>query len=173
MITGNVDYRRHPSLRMVGGRLGDYRNRVRTELEAAFEEDTPPHDVAGSFAIGIFITSLPTLGAGLLVFVLLVAIFDRISKLALFASVIVLNPVVKWGVYGASFWIGTRILGPAPGVTPSNISFSAGPEVVSRLLVGNLILSAVFTVCSYLIVLRLVRSFRAREIEIDDVIGIE
>lgn len=154
---------------MVRGRIAAYRERIREELEAAFAEDHPPHDVAGSFAIGVFITSLPTLGAGLLVFVALAALFDRISKIALFASVLVLNPVVKWGVYAASFWLGSRILGPPPGVTTAEISFSAGPEIVTRLLVGNLILTAVFSVVGYVVVLRLVKSFRKRDIDLGEV----
>lgn len=153
--------------------MAGYRGRVRAELEAAFDEDNPPHDVAASFAVGVFVTSLPTLGFGLLVFVALAALFERISKLALFASVVVLNPIVKWGVYVVSFWLGTLILGPAPGATPANVSLSAGPEIVTRLLVGNLLLSVVFTVTGYVAVLRLVKSFRARNVEIEELLGPE
>lgn len=155
---------------MVRERVIAYVGRVTSALEDAFAEDHPPNDVAASFAIGVFITSLPTLGTGLLMFVALAALFDRISKLALLASVVVLNPVVKWGVYAVSFWLGVRFLGPVPGATPSDISFSAGPEIVLRLLVGNLILSVIFTVVGYLLALRLVRSIRKRDIEIDGVL---
>jgi len=158
---------------MLRERVAGYRGRVRAKLEAAFDEDHPPHDVAGSFAIGVFVTSLPTLGLGLLVFVALAALFDRISRLALLASVVVLNPVVKWGVYAASFWLGTVILGPAPGATPSNVSVSAGPEIVARLLVGNLVLSVVFTVVGYVAVLRLVNSFREREVGVEELLEAE
>lgn len=147
-------------------RLSSYRIRVRSELDAAFAEEHPPHDVATSFAIGVFVTTLPTLGAGLLLFVAIAYLFDRISKLALFASVVVLNPVVKWGVYAVSFWLGTRLLGPVSGVTVSEVSFSAGPEIAVRLLVGNLILAVVFTVVGYVVVLRLVREFRRRDIDV-------
>ena len=154
---------------MVRGRIAAYRGRVRSELIAAFEGDHPPEDVAGSFALGVFITALPTLGTGLLVFAALVALVDRISKLALFASVVVLNPAVKWGVYAASVSLGTGILGPPSGATPSTLSVSAGPEIVARLLVGNLILAAVFTVIGYVVVFRLVVSFRARDIGVGGV----
>lgn len=154
---------------MVLRRLVAYRKRVGTKLEAAFEEEHPPHDIAASFAVGVFITSLPTLGAGLALFVVLAAVFDRISKLALLASVVVLNPAVKWGVYAASFWLGNRILGPAPGAVSGNVSFSAGPEIVVRLLVGNLILAVVFTAVGYLVALRLAHSFRRRKLGLEDV----
>ncbi|ADJ14197.1 DUF2062 domain-containing protein [Halalkalicoccus jeotgali] len=72
---------------MLRERLSEYRRGVRSELEAISTEDHPPRDIAASFALGVFITALPTLGAGLLVFVLIVALLERVSKLALFASV--------------------------------------------------------------------------------------
>ena len=59
---------------MVRGRIAEYRRRVCAALEAAFAEEHPPGDVAGSFAVGVFITALPTLGTGFLVFVVLVAL---------------------------------------------------------------------------------------------------
>ncbi|MFQ3285574.1 MAG: hypothetical protein ACI9TI_001201 [Natronomonas sp.] len=155
---------------MVRGRIADYRRRVCSELEAAFSEEHPSGDVAGSFAVGVFITALPTLGTGLLVFLVLVALVDRISKLALFASVVVLNPVVKWGVYAASFSLGSLLLGPVPGATPTELSLSAGPGIVSRLLVGNLILAVVLTVVGYVVVFRLVTSFRARDVEVGELL---
>lgn len=83
--------------------LGRYGARVRSELDGAFAERRPPREIAASFSVGLFITALPTLGTGLLLFLLLVAVSERVSKLALFASVVVLNPAAKWGVYVASF----------------------------------------------------------------------
>ncbi|WP_122088417.1 DUF2062 domain-containing protein [Halalkalicoccus subterraneus] len=150
---------------MLRERLSSYRAGIEAEFEAISAEGHPPHDIAASFAVGVFITALPTLGAGLLLFVLIAAVFERVSKLALFASVLVLNPVAKWGVYAASFWLGTLLLGPAPGARRSDVSFSAGPEIATRLLLGNAILAVVFTVVGYLLALRFVRACRRRDIE--------
>lgn len=135
---------------------------LRLELEAALDGEYTPKQVAGSFAIGVFITSLPTLGIGLLSFFVISHLFAGVSKLALFSSVIVLNPAAKWGVYGASFWLGSTLLGPIEGVTRSDVSISATPEVVVRLLVGNLILAAVFTVLAYVVAYRLTAAYRRR-----------
>lgn len=90
---------------MLRERAAAHRAEIRSELEAISAEDHPPHDVAASFATGVFITTLPTLGTGLLLFGVIVYLFDRVSKVALFASVLVLNPAAKWGVYVASFWL--------------------------------------------------------------------
>jgi len=80
---------------VIRARVGGYVGRVRAALTRAFAETHTPREVAGSFSLGVFITMLPTLGTGLLVFVALAAAVDRVSKVALFASVVVFNPAVK------------------------------------------------------------------------------
>ena len=140
--------------------------KLRSELENALEEEHTPKQVAGSFALGVFITSLPTLGVGLLAFVVIAYLFASVSKIALFASVLVLNPVVKWGVYAASFWLGTVLLGPVGEVSRSDISFSAGPDIVVRLVAGNLILAVVFTAIAYVAAYRLTVTYRRRMDEV-------
>ena len=128
----------------------------------AFVEAYSPREVAFSFSLGVFITALPTLGTGLLLFVVLGYLFERLSKIAMFASVIPLNPVVKWGVYATSFSFGTLLLGPAPGVSFEGVSLSAGPHILVRLWLGNLILATVCAAVAYVVGLRLVVEFRER-----------
>ncbi|THE66677.1 DUF2062 domain-containing protein [Salinadaptatus halalkaliphilus] len=143
------------------GRIGRYTERVRGELHDAFREDFTPRELSGSFAIGAFITMLPTFGIGLVAFVAIGYVFGWVSKLALFASVLVFNPAVKWGVYAASFALGTILLGPVEGVSAAGVSFSAGPDIVVRLLVGNLILAVLATILSYVVVYRFARRYQS------------
>lgn len=154
---------------MVRERLSALTERLRSELDRALLEEYTPREIAGSFSLGVFITALPTLGTGLLLFLVIAYLFQRVSKIALFASVLVLNPVVKWGVYGASFWLGSQLLGPLPGGRPSSISFSAGSDIVVRLLVGNVIIAVVLTILGYLVALRLVEECHRRGIDPVDV----
>lgn len=149
---------------MIRARVGRYVERVREALRKTLAEEHTPRELAGSFSVGAFITMLPTLGTGLLLFVVIAFLFDRISKIALFASVVVFNPVVKWGVYVASFTLGVFLLGPVEGVQLGDVSLSAGPEIVIRLLVGNLILAVVATVVSYVVVYRLAVAYETTEI---------
>jgi len=137
-------------------------NEVRGEVQAALRDQHTPEQVASSFALGVFITALPTLGVGVLAFFVIAYLFESVSKIALFASVIVLNPVVKWGVYGTSFWVGSSILGPVEGISVSSVSLSAAPDVVSRLLVGNLLLAVLFTGVAYVGAYRLTVEYRRR-----------
>lgn len=147
---------------MVGRRISQVREQVRERLVAAFVERYTPREVALSFSIGVFITALPTLGTGVLAFFVLVFLFSSLSKVAMFASVVVLNPVVKWGVYGASYSLGSLLLGPGPVTSPESVSLSAGTDVLARLWLGNLILAALFAAIGYVIALRVVMEFRRR-----------
>ena len=146
-------------LRGLRRRVGDDLERVKQLLRRAFSEDHTTTEVAQSFSLGVFITMLPTLGVGFLVFVVLAAFFDRLSKLALVASAVVFNPVVKWGVYALSLALGTFLLGPVEGVSVANPSLDAAPPVVLRLVVGNTILAVIAAVPSYYAALWFVERF--------------
>lgn len=161
---------------MAPGRLSRYRSEVRSRLEVAFAGEHSAQQVARSFAVGVFITALPTFGVGVLVFGVIAALSESVSKLALVASVVVLNPVAKWGVYAASFWLGVQLLGPPADITVStvtSISFSAAPEIVVRLLLGNLIIAVVFTVVGYFFAFRVVNEMRERDFELTSIVGEE
>lgn len=155
---------------MISRRLGAYRDRVRTTFEEAFAESHTPHEIAASFGFGTFVTALPTLGTGLLLFVVVAYRVERVSKLALFVPVVLLNPMAKWGVYGASFWLGSRLLGRADGVTFADLSLSASREIALRLLVGNVVLAVVLAGAGYVVVHRLVREYRQREIDLVEMV---
>lgn len=107
---------------------------------------------------------------GFVVFVVLAALFDSPSKLALVASVVVFNTVVKWGVYALSLGLGIALLGPVEGVSMADASLSAAPDVVVRLVVGNVIPAAVAALGGYVVSFRLVDRYADTAAEyIDDV----
>lgn len=116
-----------------------------------------------SFSVGVFLTALPTLGTGFLAFLVLAYLFKQLSKVALFASVLILNPPVKWGVYATSFWLGNQILGPVPGLSFNGVSVSMGSDVLVRLWTGNIILAVVFAVVGYVLAFRLINEYRRRQ----------
>lgn len=149
--------------------VANYRDQVRADLEAAVAEEVGARDIATSFAVGAFVTMLPTLGTGLVILGALVALVERANGPAMFASVAVFNPFVKWGVYAGSFSIGSLLLGPAPSVAAREVSLSAGPEVLTRLLVGNLLLAIVVAGCCYVLVNRFTQRLRKRQLDIDSV----
>lgn len=155
---------------MVRRRVEAYLARIRAELEAAFAEEHTPSEIAGSFAFGTFVTTLPTLGTGLIVLGAVAYLDRRASKLALFAPVVILNPLAKWGVHGLSLWLGFQVVGPLPDIALADISYTAGSDIVLRLLVGNFLLAVVFTIVGYAIVHRLVREYRRLDIDLGEIV---
>lgn len=151
-------------------RLSTYRAQVREKFEAAFGADHPPTDIALSFAFGLFVAAPPNFGLALVLFAALARYVDRVSSLALVAALIVMNPPVKWAIYAAGFWLGSRLLGPVPGVSVTefslaDLSLSVGPEVFLRVLFGSVIIAAVCGGVGYVAALRFIRELRAREID--------
>ena len=145
---------------MVRERLASYRDRVRRELLAAFREEHTPHQVAASFAIGVFVTSLPTGGVGVGLFFVLVALQSWISKPAIFASVAVLNPFVKPAVYLSSFQVGSLLLGGDAVGSRDAMSGETALVAIRQLLLGNVVIAVALAALGYVIVLHLTRIHR-------------
>lgn len=146
---------------MIRERLVRYRERARRDLTAAFQEEHSEHEVATSFAIGVFVTALPTGGLGIGLFFLLVSLWPWISKPAIFASVAVLNPLVKPVVYVASFQVGGLFVS-TPSITEATPSPDMAAAAAVQLLVGNVLLAAAFAVVGYGAILHLTRVHRRR-----------
>lgn len=123
--------------------------RIQTRLREAFRRDHPPEQTAASFAVGLFLTALPNLGASVVVLGVIGRRIERANSLALFGAVAVMNPLAKGTVYVLSFLLGAVILGPVPGVTTADIGLSAGRDVLVRLLLGNAVLAVAFAAIGY------------------------
>jgi uncharacterized protein (DUF2062 family) len=145
-------------------RLRRVRNRVRDAIEASFDADQPPAQIAASFAIGVFLTVLPTLGGNLVVMVILASRVAWINTVALFSSGIIINPLVKWGIYAVSIPLGISLLGPIDGGVAVELSLSGNRPLLVRLVVGSVLLALLATVISYGLVRRMVVAYRRRHL---------
>lgn len=148
---------------MATGRIARYRGAVRGRLRVAFAEGHPPRLVAASFAIGLFVTALPSLGAGLVLAGWLGYRFEWANRVALLTAAAIFNPIAKSSVYVASFVAGRAVLGPIPDVTVTDVGLDAGPDVLARVLVGNGILAVAFAVVGYALAYRVVLAYRRRD----------
>ena len=144
--------------------LSKYWRRFQSELRAAFQEKHTPHEVAGSFSIGVFIAVLPSMGLGLLVFLYLSRAFRRISRIAIFSSALAINPLVKAPMYVASFWIGMWVFGPIPDA--GSASLADAVAVAARMISGFVVIAFVSALIGYLVVYVLVTQYRKRDLEI-------
>lgn len=142
--------------------LTSYPSVVRSQLRTAFTAEYSPQSTGLSFAIGLFVIALPNLGVGVLVVGAIGYLVEWANPRALSAAVVMLNPVVKSGVYVASFALGVAVLGPGPGIFTGNITLSAGPQVLVRLIVGNLILATAFALVGYVVAVYSSRAMHRR-----------
>lgn len=145
---------------MIRERLAGYRNTIRSELTEAFERDHSAHHVGMSFALGLFVSTLPSggLSAGLLA--ALAYWWSWVSVPAVVASVALLNPLVKPAIYVASFQLGAIVLG-ADGTIPTEATARDSVLVgAQQLVVGNLLIGVTLAVIGYVVTVHLTRAHR-------------
>ena len=153
---------------MLQGRVERYRDRIRREFVKAFREHHTPHQIGVSFAIGIFITAMPTGGLGVGLFFVLAYHFSWISKPAIFASVAVLNPVIKPAVYVASLQVGAFVLDTG-GLIPDEGTIAESALLATKqLLIGNLLIALLLAALGYLVAFHLTVAHRRRTDETGD-----
>ncbi len=137
-----------------------YRLKILSELRKAFHEEHSAHQIALSFSIGVFITALPTLGTGFIVFAVLMKTFAGISKLALLSSVLVMNPLIKPLVYLASINFGGLIM-------TRRLAYTTDPEsILMFLLVGNLVIAGILSILAYFFAFKAVKRYRKTDLEV-------
>ncbi len=154
------------------GKWTDYKFRVREEMEKALKEQHTPRQTAFSAALGTFITVLPTLGVGILFFLLISKLFSSINKLALFTCVIVFNPVMKYPIYLISYSIGSlATASSAPEETLETALTSQALDATQTMLLGNLILAATLSILAYILVLNLASKYEEADLEIGEEIA--
>lgn len=144
---------------------GQIRRSVRQasqSLRRAFAEQHSTERVARSFSLGLFVAMLPTVGIGPVLLLALSGIVERVNRLAAVASVLVCNPLLKPVVYALGLGVGFVLLGPVDGVSLSVDSLAVAPDVLVRLVVGNVVLAAVVAVVGYAVAFRTVDQYRAR-----------
>lgn len=150
---------------MVSNRLSAYVTRVRRAVRASLTEDYTPHQVAMSFAVGTFVCMLPTLGVGLAFFVVLSFVFSSLNKLALFASAVIFNPMLKTGVWVVSLATGFLVLGSVDGFVAGDVpTLSDGTAIVLRLVFGSVLLAVPTSILAYAGMYRVVVAYERKQL---------
>jgi uncharacterized protein (DUF2062 family) len=152
---------------MASNRLSGYVSGVRLAIRASLTEDYTPHQVATSFALGTFICMLPTLGVGLAFFLVLSFVFRSMNKLALFASAVIFNPILKTGVWVISLALGFLVLGSVDGFAAGDVpTLSDGTAIVLRLVFGSILLAIPTAILAYAGMYRVVVAYERRQLPV-------
>ncbi len=121
---------------------------------------TTTNSIAWGAALGTFISILPTPGFSVLIGLILVLIFSRINKFAIFIAMAVWNPLVTTPLYFLSYRIGDSIFKGVPADNLDLVFLDQAFNFTRRFLLGNLILAISLSILTFCIVYLIVRSIR-------------
>lgn len=138
------------------------KQKVHTYIHELAISRTSERDVAGGAAIGTFIAVLPTPGVSILLGLLVVLIYPKVNKLALFGSMVIWNPLTNIPLTILSYKIGDLIFGSIAAVKYDPTLTSIIIEFSRRYLLGNLIVALTISIISYVVVYHLVRMYRKK-----------
>jgi len=124
---------------------------------------TSPHSIVLGFAIGTFIAILPTLGFTYLIATIVMLVYAKESKIALFGALLIWNPFVLFPIYTLSYRLGDFILSGFPEVYPLQV-IGQFRYTTLRFLIGNFIIAMLFSVTSYFILRKLISYSRKTKI---------
>lgn len=131
--------------------LLDLNKKLKNHFFEVLRIKTTPHEIGLGFAVGTFLSILPTLGFAMILGLFLVSIYKPISKVSLILSMIVWNPLTLVPIYGLSFSIGDMLFDASPVMTFQFEWMNTVVHYTRRFLVGNLILAVSISPVSYLI----------------------
>jgi len=88
--------------------------KIKKHFKEVIALKTSPHSIAIGFAVGTFISVLPTPGLNIILALFIAATFKKISKLSLLGSLVIWNPFVKIFTDVIALKIGSALFGNTP-----------------------------------------------------------
>ena len=127
-------------------------NAMKQRWQELVQTNASPQSIALAFAIGTFISVLPTPGLNLVLATLLASLFKQLNRTGLLAAIAVWNAFIVAPIYVLSHKVGASL----PLLSNHNLAIG--------FLVGNMLLALVITAVSYLIVQLSIGRYQTRKI---------
>ena len=143
--------------------LKKYKEKIKKHFKEVLELKTSPRAIAFGFALGTAIALLPTFALDVLIGLLIVLIFKKVSKIALFAALAVWNPFILVPLIGVEYAIGNFIVGDIPPMIFKLEFLNQVYKYTLRYLIGNLIITTVFTTLSYFIIYYVAKKYQKQK----------
>jgi uncharacterized protein (DUF2062 family) len=135
--------------------------KLKKQAEALLKADASAHNQALGFAVGTFISLLPTPGFNFALALLLASWF-RLHRATVLVSLAIWNVFVTAPIFALSYRLGNWLF-PAPATTSVTAQWQAQViSFVQGFLVGNLIIAGLVTAVSYAVVLLIVWLLREK-----------
>ena len=144
--------------------FGDYWSQLKRKM---VKDPLPPEDVAGGWALGMFVGCAVPFGLQLVVAVPL-ALMMRVSKIGATVGTLITNPVTIFFIYPAQTWamynllFGHREFGAIPDEWTWRAVRALGTDVLVSFLLGGLALALLLSPITYFAVKRFVIRHRER-----------
>ena len=143
-----------------------YLQALRTRI---VREPLPPEDIAGGWALGMFVGCAIPFGMQLVISVPL-AMMMRVSKVGATLGTLITNPVTIFFIYPAQTWVVNRLLFGGSltyaKLAETQWTWAAvrklGAEVMASFFLGGFLLALVLTPITYFVVRRIVVVGRRR-----------
>ncbi len=137
--------------------------KTKEHFNSIIKTEKTPHHIAIGFAIGTFIGIIPTPGISVILAFLVILIYPKVNKIAIFGALAVWNPFVTIALYPPSYRIGNLLFKDAPLIKFETVIVDQIYNFSMRFLVGNLILALAISAISYLIVRIVVQLFQKKK----------
>ena len=138
---------------------------IKKHFKEVLEVKMSPQAIAMGFAIGTLIAILPTMGLGIFIGLLVLLVLKRISKISMFISFAIWNPIVLTILYPIEYWIGDMVL---PNLPIINFKLQVANQLflyTRRFLFGSFLLSIFLSIISYVVVLIIVSKYQKKKIK--------
>lgn len=122
------------------------------QLQELLKADASPRQLAQGFAVGTFISILPTPGLNILLATILLGLFKQLNKMALFAALAVWNTLIVAPLYALSGKLGALFFTLSPLQAIDGFVSQYLNAAVKHFVVGNVVLAVAITAVSYLLV---------------------
>ena len=136
---------------------------ITSHLHEIVETKTTPHSIATGFSLGTFISILPIPGFSILIATLIVLMFTRISKIAIFVAMSIWNPVTLIPIYSLSYQIGMYLLKHKPTYQFDLTVLNRVYYFTNDFLLGNLIVAFLISFLFFFIVFDIIKIYRTKK----------
>lgn len=137
-----------------------YKDTLKKHFEEVLSIKTHPREIAAGFAIGTFFANFPTFGIEFLILFFILAIFKKVSKIAIIFAYIVWNPLISYPLSVLGYVLGDMILGDAPRILLRFEVFQGIIQFTLRYLLGTLIIASLLSFASYFVVYYVARKYQ-------------
>lgn len=124
--------------------------------------DNSPHKVAGGLALGVFLGLFPTFGIGGIAAVGIAYIL-RLNKAAALAGLAILNPLTYPIFYPLFCIVGMLVTGTSLEIAIEDVRRLAITDIAMVYIVGNVVVSSVMSVITYLVSLKIAKRIARRK----------